>query len=29
VLNKGHIVYESSPDELRQNEQVKHQYLGV
>jgi branched-chain amino acid transport system ATP-binding protein len=29
VLNKGHIVYESSPDELRQNDQVKHQYLGV
>ena len=29
VLNKGQIVYESSPDELRQNEQVKHQYLGV
>jgi branched-chain amino acid transport system ATP-binding protein len=29
VLNKGHIVYESSPDELRQNERVKHQYLGV
>ncbi|HLG71243.1 MAG TPA: ABC transporter ATP-binding protein [Chloroflexota bacterium] len=29
VLNKGRIVYESSPDELRQNEQVKHQYLGV
>jgi branched-chain amino acid transport system ATP-binding protein len=29
VLNKGHIVYESSPEELRQNEQVKHQYLGV
>jgi branched-chain amino acid transport system ATP-binding protein len=29
VLNKGQIVYESSPDELRQNEQIKHQYLGV
>ena len=29
VLNKGQIVYESGPDELRQNEQVKHQYLGV
>jgi branched-chain amino acid transport system ATP-binding protein len=29
VLNKGHIVYESSPEELRQNDQVKHQYLGV
>jgi branched-chain amino acid transport system ATP-binding protein len=29
VLNKGHIVYESKPEELRQNEQVKHQYLGV
>jgi branched-chain amino acid transport system ATP-binding protein len=29
VLNKGQIVYESSPDDLRQNEQVKHQYLGV
>jgi branched-chain amino acid transport system ATP-binding protein len=29
VLNKGQIVHESSPDALRQNEQVKHQYLGV
>ncbi|HEX6513859.1 MAG TPA: ABC transporter ATP-binding protein [Chloroflexota bacterium] len=29
VLNKGQIVYQSSPDELRHNEQVKHQYLGV
>src|SRR6185437_16097588 len=23
VLNKGHIVFESSPEELRQNEQIK------
>jgi len=29
VLNKGQIVYESSPEDLRHNEQVKHQYLGV
>ncbi|MBV9121345.1 MAG: ABC transporter ATP-binding protein [Chloroflexi bacterium] len=29
VLNKGQIVYESSPDDLRTNEQIKHQYLGV
>ncbi|MDE3075257.1 MAG: ABC transporter ATP-binding protein [Chloroflexota bacterium] len=29
VLNKGQIVYESSPEELRHNDQIKHQYLGV
>jgi len=29
VLNKGQIVYESEPDQLRQNEQIKAQYLGV
>ena len=29
VLNKGQIVFESSPDQLRANDQVKAQYLGI
>ena len=29
VLNKGKIVYSSSPAELLRNDEVKHQYLGV
>jgi len=29
VLNKGRIVYESAPDKLLGNEEVKSQYLGV
>jgi branched-chain amino acid transport system ATP-binding protein len=29
VLNKGQVVWESSPQELRGNEGVKHQYLGI
>jgi branched-chain amino acid transport system ATP-binding protein len=29
VLSKGAIVYESSPNELRNNEEVKTKYLGI
>lgn len=29
VLNKGQVVFESSPEQLRANEQIKTQYLGV
>ena len=29
LMNKGEIVYESSPDEFRQNEEIKHLYLGI
>jgi branched-chain amino acid transport system ATP-binding protein len=29
VLNKGQVVFESSAQDLRANEQIKHQYLGV
>jgi branched-chain amino acid transport system ATP-binding protein len=29
VMSKGRIVYESSPEELRHNEKIKAQYLGV
>jgi branched-chain amino acid transport system ATP-binding protein len=29
VLNKGQVVFESAPQQLRANEQVKKQYLGV
>ncbi len=29
VMSKGKIVYESSPEELRHNEEIKAQYLGV
>jgi ABC-type branched-subunit amino acid transport system ATPase component len=29
VLNKGQVVWESSPQDLRANEQVKKQYLGI
>jgi branched-chain amino acid transport system ATP-binding protein len=29
VLNKGQVVWESSPQDLRGNEQVKKQYLGI
>jgi len=29
ILNKGQIVYSSSPDELDANQEIKHKYLGV
>jgi len=29
VLNKGVIVYESTPDEFRKNEEIKDKYLGI
>jgi branched-chain amino acid transport system ATP-binding protein len=29
VMSKGNIVYQSKPDELRDNEEIKAQYLGV
>ena len=29
VISKGRIVYESNPDELESNEEVKIKYLGV
>ena len=29
VMNKGQIVYHDTPDALRENEEVKHTYLGV
>jgi branched-chain amino acid transport system ATP-binding protein len=29
ILSKGSIVYESDPDELRGNEEVKRKFLGV
>jgi branched-chain amino acid transport system ATP-binding protein len=29
VLSKGTIVYESTPDKLQDNEEVKCKYLGV
>ena len=29
VMSKGNIVYQSKPDELRDNEEVKAQHLGV
>jgi branched-chain amino acid transport system ATP-binding protein len=29
IVSKGVIVYESTPDELRDNEEVKAKYLGV
>ncbi|HTE84832.1 MAG TPA: ABC transporter ATP-binding protein [Dehalococcoidia bacterium] len=29
VLSKGTTVYEGSPDDLRQDDEVKHRYLGV
>ncbi|MBI4771036.1 MAG: ABC transporter ATP-binding protein [Chloroflexi bacterium] len=29
VMNKGRIVYEGAPDELRGNDEVLHRYLGV
>jgi len=29
VINKGVIVYESTPDKLRDNEEVKAKYLGI
>jgi branched-chain amino acid transport system ATP-binding protein len=29
VMNQGKIVYEYSPEEFRENEQVIYRYLGV
>ena len=29
VISKGAIVYQSTPEELRDNEEVKARYLGV
>jgi len=29
IINKGKIVYESVPDELRDNEAIKAKYLGI
>jgi len=29
VMNRGVVVYESSPEELRQNSEIKSKYLGV
>ena len=29
VMNRGVVVYESSPEELKQNNEVKSKYLGV
>ncbi len=29
VMSKGRIVFEGSPDKLRANEEIMHQYLGV
>ena len=29
VMSKGKIVYQSTPEELKHNEQIKAQYLGV
>lgn len=29
VMNKGQIVFEGTPDELRQNDEVQQRYLGV
>ncbi|MFQ5852506.1 MAG: ABC transporter ATP-binding protein [Candidatus Binatia bacterium] len=29
VISKGRVVYESSPQELWQNDEIKHRYLGV
>lgn len=29
IISKGVIVYESTPEELRDNEEVKARYLGL
>jgi len=29
VMSKGKVVFEGTPDELREQEGVRHQYLGV
>jgi branched-chain amino acid transport system ATP-binding protein len=29
IMTKGEIVYESSPEEFRGNEEIKHTYLGI
>jgi branched-chain amino acid transport system ATP-binding protein len=29
VISKGRVVYEGSPEELRDNDQIKHKHLGV
>jgi len=29
VMSKGQVVYSSTPDELRANEQIKSGYLGI
>jgi branched-chain amino acid transport system ATP-binding protein len=29
IISKGHIVYESTPDKLQDNEEIKSKYLGV
>jgi len=29
VMSKGQVVYSSTPDELRTNEQIKSGYLGI
>lgn len=29
ILSKGRVVYESTPQELRNNEEVKSKHLGV
>ena len=29
VMNRGVVVYESSPEELQQNSEIKSKYLGV
>lgn len=29
ILNNGHVVYEGTPDDLKQKPEILHQYLGV
>jgi len=29
VISKGMVLYEGRPEELRENDQIKHKHLGV